>query len=152
MQARNIMKRNFEVTAPDVTVRAAAIKMRDTATGLIPVCNGPQFAGILTDRDIAVRLAAEGYDANRTLVGEIMTRDLTYCFEDQSIDEAAFVMQFHRISSLPVLDRAHRLVGIIDLSDIAASLEASLNKLAAPVPKVETGETAPALAAAGSQQ
>jgi CBS domain-containing protein len=114
------MSRYVEVISRDADVRSAAIKMRDLNVNVIPVCDGAKFAGILTDRDIAVRLAAEGYDASRTRVGEIMTRDLTYCFEDQTTDEAAIVMQFHQITRLPVLDRGHDLVGIVSLSDITS--------------------------------
>ena len=132
MQIREIMKRDFEVISRDTDVRAAAIKMRDTNATVLPVCDGATFAGILTDRDIAVRLAAEGYDATRTLAGEIMTRDLTYCFEDQTIEEAAIVMQFHQISRLPILDRTEQLVGMICLSDISACVERRVNALVAP--------------------
>lgn len=149
MQTRDIMKRNFEVISPDVDVRAAAIKMRDTGVAVIPVCDGPNFAGILTDRDIAIRLAAEGYDATRTMVGEIMTRDLTYCFEDQPVDEAAIVMQFHQISTLPVLDRAHQLVGVVTLNEITTCLEARERKLAAVNAESAQTEAAPTLAAGG---
>ena len=123
MQIRDIMSRYVEVTARDADVRTAAIKMRDLNVSVIPVCHGATFVGLLTERDIAVRLAAEGYDATSTRVGEIMTRDLTYCFEDQTIDEAAIVMQFHQINRLPVLDRDCELVGIVSLSDITRCLE-----------------------------
>jgi CBS domain-containing protein len=122
MQIRDIMSRYVEVISRDADVRAAAIKMRDLNVSVIPVCDGATFAGILTERDIAVRLAAEGYDATRTRVGEIMTRDLTYCFEDQMIDEAAIVMQFHQINRLPVLDRACELIGVVSLTDILRCL------------------------------
>ena len=81
MQIRDIMSRYVEVISRDADVRAAAIKMRDLNVNVIPVCDGATFVGILTERDIAVRLAAEGYDATRTCVGEIMTRDLTYCLK-----------------------------------------------------------------------
>lgn len=123
MQIRDIMSRYVEVVSRDADVRAAAIKMRDLNVNVIPVCDGATFAGILTERDIAVRLAAEGYDATRTCVGEIMTRDLTYCFEDQTIDEAAIVMQFHQINRLPVLDRDCELVGVVSLRDIPPCLD-----------------------------
>ena len=123
MQIREMMTRYVEVISHDADVRAAAIKMRDLNVSIIPVCVGPKFAGILTDRDIAVRLAAEGHDATRTFVGEIMTRDLTYCFEDQSIEDAVIVMEFHRIAHLPILDRSHQLVGIVSMSDIMARLD-----------------------------
>ena len=138
MQIREIMRRDFEVISRDADVRAAAIQMRDTSATVLPVCDGATFVGILTDRDIAIRLAAEGYDATRTLVSEIMTRDLTYCFEDQSIDEAALVMQFHQISRLPILDRAHRLIGIVALSDVTARIEARVEAL--PPAEVSGGE------------
>jgi CBS domain-containing protein len=136
MQIREIMSRYVEVIARDDDVRTAAIKMRDLNVSVIPVCDGARFVGILTDRDIAVRLAAEGYDATRTRVGEIMTRDLTYCYEDQTIDEAAIVMQFHQISRLPILDRGDELVGIISVSDISSCLAVR----AGAVPLVETKE------------
>jgi CBS domain-containing protein len=123
MEIREMMTRNVEVISHDADVRAAAIKMRDLNISIIPVCAGPKFAGILTDRDIAVRLAAEGHDATRTFVGEIMTRDLTYCFEDQNIEDAVIVMEFHRIAHLPILDRSHQLVGIVSMSDIMARLD-----------------------------
>jgi CBS domain-containing protein len=123
MLIREIMSRYVEVIARDDNVRAAAIKMRDLNVNVLPVCDGPRLSGILTDRDIAVRLAAEGYDATCTRVGEIMTRDLTYCYEDQTIDEAMIVMQFHQISRLPILDRNDELVGIVAMSDIRSYLD-----------------------------
>jgi CBS domain-containing protein len=123
MQVREKMTRYVEVISRDANVRMAAIKMRDLDIGVIPVCDGPKFVGILTNRDIVVRLAAEGYDATRTFVGAIMTRDLPYCFEDQNLEEAVSVMQFHHIAHLPILDRARQLVGIISMSDITAHLE-----------------------------
>jgi CBS domain-containing protein len=149
MQIREIMKRDFEVISRDTDVRGAAIKMRDTSATMLPVCDGATFAGILTDRDIAIRLAAEGYDATRTLVGEIMTRDLTYCYEDQTIEEAAIVMQFHQITRLPILDRAQQLIGIISLSDITACLERTVNPVLSSASRTNV-ETEPVLAATGS--
>jgi CBS domain-containing protein len=136
MEIREIMTRQVEVISRDAHVRTAAIRMRDLDIGVIPVCDGATFAGILTDRDIAVRLAAEGHDATRTFVGEIMTRDLTYCFEDQNIEDAAIVMEFHRIDRLPILDRNHQLVGIVSLSDITAQLKAHINSPAAVLDEV----------------
>jgi CBS domain-containing protein len=149
MKIREIMKRDFEVTSRDTDVRAAAITMRDTHATVLPVCDGAMFAGILTDRDIAIRLAAEGYDATRTLVGEIMTRDLTYCYEDQAIDEAAMVMQFHQITHLPILDRAQQLIGVISLSDINACLKGTVNTTLSPTRRTDL-ETEPLLAPIGS--
>jgi CBS domain-containing protein len=121
MQIRELMSRYVEVIAYDTDVRSAAAKMRDLNVNVIPVCDGARFVGILTDRDIAVRLAAEGRDAIRTRVSEVMTRDLTYCYEDQTIEDAGIVMEFHQISRLPILSRAHDLVGIVSASDITTT-------------------------------
>jgi len=123
MQVKKKMTRHVEVISRDANVRTAAIKMRDLDISVIPVCDGPKFVGILTDRDIVVRLAAEGYDATRTFVGAIMTRDLPYCFEDQNLDDAVTLMQFHQIAHLPILDRDRQLIGIVSLSDITARLD-----------------------------
>lgn len=149
MEIREIMERYVDVIARDADVRAAAIKMRDTGVTVIPVCDGPKFVGIITDRDIAVRLAAEGYDATRTLVGEIMTRDLTYCFEDQNIDDAAIVMQFHQICRLPILDRDHQLVGIVAMSDVNKYLDAQRDAVPVELTKAGEVEGRPAIAALG---
>lgn len=118
MEIRDLMTRNFEVVSRDAHVKEAAIKMRDLDVSLLPVCDGATLIGVITIRDIALRLAAEGYDAMLTQVGEIMTRDLTYCYEDQAVDEAANVMESFQIDRLPVLDRERRIVGIISRGDI----------------------------------
>lgn len=119
MQVREIMTRNVEVVPFDATVRDAAAKMKELDVGVIPVCNGEKLAGVITDRDIAVRLAAEGRNPSETRVSEIMTRDLFYCFEDQDIEEAATVMEAGQIRRLPILDHDRQLVGIVSLGDIS---------------------------------
>jgi CBS domain-containing protein len=119
MQIRDIMTREVEVVAVDAPVRDAAAKMKQLDVGAIPVCDGPKLTGVLTDRDIAVRLAAEGRNPAETRVSEIMTRDLYYCFEDQDVEEAATVMEAGQIRRLPILDQDRQLVGIVSLGDIS---------------------------------
>lgn len=118
MQVRDLMSRYVEVVSHDTGVKEAAMKMRDLNVAVLPVCDGAVLTGIITIRDIALRMAAEGHDALLTQVGEIMTRDLTYCFEDQDIEHAAIVMDTYQIDRLPVLDRNKQLVGIVSKSDI----------------------------------
>jgi CBS domain-containing protein len=115
MQIRDIMTREVEVVPGDAPVREAAAKMKQLDVGAIPVCDGQK----LTDRDIAVRLAAEGRNPSETRVSEIMTRDLYYCFEDQDVEEAATVMEAGQIRRLPILDQDRQLVGIVSLGDIS---------------------------------
>ena len=120
MQVRELMSRYVEVVSRDAGVREAAMKMRDLNVDLLPVCEGPRLIGIVTIRDVALRLAAEGHDAMTTRVGEIMTREPIYCFEDQEAAAAAFMMQASQIDRLPVLDRNKQLVGVITGRDITA--------------------------------
>ena len=119
MQIRDIMTRDVEVVSGDAPVREAAAKMKQLDVGAIPVCDGKKLTGLLTDRDIAVRLAAEGRNPLETRVSEIMTRDLYYCFEDQDVEEAATVMEAGQIRRLPILDQDRQLVGIVSLGDIS---------------------------------
>jgi CBS domain-containing protein len=74
---------------------------------------------MLSDRDIKVRAVAEGRSPARTRVGDVMTKAVVYCFEDQDLAAAAKLMQEKQIRRLPVLNRQKRLVGIVSLGDVA---------------------------------
>jgi CBS domain-containing protein len=119
------MTERAEVISPQAPAIEAAAKMRDLDIGALPVCDGEKLEGLLTDRDIAVRLVAEGLDASMTQVNEIMTPGATYCFDDQTLDEAASVMEAAQIRRLPILDRDKRLVGMLSLGDLAVRAHAS---------------------------
>jgi CBS domain-containing protein len=75
--------------------------------------------GTLTDRDINVRGVAEVYKPSETKVGDIMSTDLAYCFEDDEIEAALNLMEKGQIRRLPVLSHEKRLVGIVSLGDLA---------------------------------
>jgi CBS domain-containing protein len=121
MQLKDIMTPKVEVISPEATIQEAAQKMSQLDVGPLPVCDGEQLVGMLTDRDIAVRAVAEGCDPTTTMVREAMTPDLVYCFEDQAIQEAARLMEQYQIRRLPILNRNKRLVGIVSLGDLAVS-------------------------------
>ena len=125
MQIREVMTAGAEVINSHAPAIEAAEKMRELDVGSLPVCDGVRLEGLITDRDIAVRLVAEGLDASMTKVNEIMTPGATYCFDDQSLDEAASVMEAHQIRRLPILDRNKRLVGMLSLGDLAVRTHAS---------------------------
>jgi len=119
MMIRDVMTPNAEVIDAHAIVRDAALKMRELDVGALPVCDGGKLSGLITDRDIAVRLVAEGHDATSTKIREIMTPDVTYCFDDQTVEEAATVMEAHQIRRLPILDRNKQLVGMLSLGDLS---------------------------------
>jgi len=86
MQVKEIITRRVECTPPDASLQEAARKMRDLDVGPLPVCgDNDRLVGMLTDRDITVRAVAEGQDLRTARVQDIMTPEVTYCFEDQDI-------------------------------------------------------------------
>ena len=114
-----IMTRHVECTRPDASLQEAATKMKQLEIGPLPVREQNRLTGFITDRDITVRATAEGLDPKTTLVREIMTPSVVYCFEDQEIEEAAQLMKELQVRRLPVLNREQRLVGIVSLGDLA---------------------------------
>ena len=121
MQLKDIMTPQVEVISPEATLQEAAQKMSQFDVGPLPVCDGEQLVGMLTDRDITVRAVAEGCDPTTTPVREAMTPEMVYCFEDQAVQEAARLMAQYQIRRLPILNRHKRLVGIVSLADLAVS-------------------------------
>jgi CBS domain-containing protein len=119
MQLKEIMTRGVNVISPEATLKEAAEKMKNLDVGPLPVCDGERLVGMLTDRDITVRVVAAGCDPSTTKVGDVMTPEVVYCFEDQSVEEAAKLMEEQQIRRLPVLNRNKWLVGIISLGDLA---------------------------------
>ena len=121
MQVSQILTREVETIRPDTTVREAAQRMRSMDVGSLPVCDGRRLLGMVTDRDITIRVTAEGRDAANTPVHHAMTPDVAFVFEDQDVQEAARVMRERQIRRLPVVNREKHLVGIIALGDIATT-------------------------------
>jgi CBS domain-containing protein len=119
MQIKDVMTHGPETVDANASAIEAAAKMRELDVGSLPVCDGERLQGLLTDRDIAIRLVAAGLDASTTKVSEIMTPDVAYCFDDQTLDEAAVLMEAHQIRRLPILNRNKELVGILSLGDLA---------------------------------
>jgi CBS domain-containing protein len=119
MQIKDVMTPGAEVVSSDATAIEAAEKMRRFDVGSLPVCSGNRLEGFLTDRDITVRLVAAGLEASETKVEEIMTPDATYCFDDQTLEEAAAVMEAHQIRRLPIMSREKQLIGMLSLGDLA---------------------------------
>jgi CBS domain-containing protein len=119
MQCKEIMTRNVECVGPETTLETAAQRMRDLDVGPLPVCDHDKLAGVVTDRDIAIRGVAAGCDVHTTKVSDVMTKGVDFCFEDDDLEEAERIMQERQIRRLLVLNRDKRLVGIVSLGDLA---------------------------------
>jgi CBS domain-containing protein len=118
MQLKEVMTRAVETIQPNTGLRQAAKTMKEMDVGVLPVCDGDRLVGLVTDRDLTVRGLAEG---SASSVADVMTPEVTFCFEDQDVTEAANLMEEHQIGRIPVLSREKRLVGIVSLGDLAVS-------------------------------
>jgi CBS domain-containing protein len=101
------------------TVVEAARLMKEADVGPIPVVDGDRLVGIVTDRDIAIRVVAEGKDPQSVTVGEIASKDLVTVDPQQELDEALRLMAQHQVRRLPVVEEDGRLVGILAQADVA---------------------------------
>jgi CBS domain-containing protein len=115
---RDVMTSNPTSCETSATVADAARVMAQEDVGPVPVVEGDRVVGILTDRDIVVRVVAEGRDANSTTVGEIASSDLVTVQPDTNLDEALRLMAQNQVRRLPVVE-GERLVGIVAQADVA---------------------------------
>jgi CBS domain-containing protein len=118
MKVREAMTRDVQLVKPQQPISEAARLMAKLDIGALPVEENDRLVGMITDRDIAVRAVAVGRGPD-TAVRDVMSREVKYCFEDQSIDEVTQNMGELRIRRLPVLTRDKRLIGILSLGDLA---------------------------------
>ena len=108
--------RGVDTTSP-ITEAVRIMKTEDV--GSVPILEGDRLVGMLTDRDVAIRIVAEGKDPQATTVGEIASRDLVTVDPDQSLSEAERLMAEHQLRRLPVVEEDGRLVGIVAQADVA---------------------------------
>jgi len=118
MQVKDAMTTDVELASPTQTIRQAALLMGECDCGALPVADKDRLVGMITDRDIAIRAVAAG-KGPRTLVREIMSQEVLYCFDDQELDEVASNLADIKVRRLPVMNREKRLVGILSLGDMA---------------------------------
>ncbi|MDP9382117.1 MAG: CBS domain-containing protein [Chloroflexota bacterium] len=122
MSIRDIVTTNVQTVDPDATIFEVAQLMRDVDTGVVPVVSGGLLAGVLTDRDIVVRVIADGADPRTARVNDYMTRNPTTVTLDTGIQQAAQLMQRDQVRRLPVV-QGPELVGIISIGDLAVDTD-----------------------------
>jgi len=115
----DIMTRSVAVIGRDETLQAAAQRMRDMDVGALPVTDGQALVGMVTDRDITVRGVADGMVAQESLVSDVMTSDVIWCSEDDSVEQVMSEMGDAQVRRLAVLDAQKQVVGIVALGDLA---------------------------------
>ena len=123
LRIKDVMTPQAEVISPDATTEDAAALMKTLDIGVLPVCDEEGLVGILTDRDLVVRVLAATRDPKAMLVGEAMTPSVVYCFDDDDVEHAATVMAGEQIRRLPVLNKNRKMVGIVSVGDIAVNTQ-----------------------------
>lgn len=122
MQVREAMSGTAEFLPSDASLEDAARMMRDLEIGFLPIGDRQQdrLLGIITDRDITVRAVAEGKDPRSTKASDMKTEGVMYCYQGDSVEEAANSMRDLKTYRLVVLDNAEdkRFVGVVSLADI----------------------------------
>jgi CBS domain-containing protein len=126
---RDLMTRTPSTVDTGSSAVDAARLMRDEDVGLIPIVESDRGVGTVTDRDIAVRVVAEGKSPEKTRVADIASRELVTIDPDQDVEEAMRLMAKHQVRRLPVVEEDGKLVGIVAQADIAKH-----------VPAVQTGD------------
>jgi CBS domain-containing protein len=119
MQVKDAMTPHAEWISPDMPLKEVAQILRDKAIGCLPVGENDRLVGIITDRDITYRGVAAGADPMKTTARDVMSKGITWCFEDQNVDDAAQLMEQKQIHHLPVLSRQKRMVGLLSMGDLA---------------------------------
>jgi CBS domain-containing protein len=120
MQCAEVMKTDVVTVSPGDTVQVAARRMRDADVGFLPVCDGEgKVLGTLTDRDITIRLVADGLPCGTCPVEDVMSREVIACRPADEIAHVEQLMAEYRKSRIIVSDEAGRLFGVISLSDVA---------------------------------
>jgi CBS domain-containing protein len=119
---RDLMTSSPRTVEPTTTIVDAARVMQEEDVGPVPIVEGGRLWGILTDRDITVRVVAQAMDPHTTTVQDVASRDLVTVDPDQGVDEALRLMEQHQVRRLPVCEEDGRLVGILAQADVARAI------------------------------
>ncbi|WP_062011162.1 CBS domain-containing protein [Aureimonas sp. AU4] len=119
MKLRKLMHRGVRSVSPDTPVVEISRLMKSEDIGSVPVSDAEQLVGMITDRDIVLRVLGNGADPTELKARDIMSKTIVYCRDDETVDEALRVMNKRKIRRLPVVDDHRRMVGIVSLGDIS---------------------------------
>jgi len=122
MRCREIMTKSVRTATPSMSLQEVAVLMREGDMGAVPVVDAGKLIGIVTDRDIVVRVVAEGHDAS-TPVADAMTKELFTVTPDDFVFEAIRLMGDKQVRRVPVINEHGDLAGIIAMADVALETE-----------------------------
>ena len=153
---KDVMTSGVRTLSPTDTVVLAAQAMEELDIGALPICDGSRIVGMVTDRDIVLRGIAQDLAPDRTPLRDVMSAQVEWVFEDESLEDVTARMQQLQIRRLPVMDRDNRLVGMLSLGDLAAKGNAdqagmALADISQPARPTRTGQSVASGAAGGGE-
>ena len=139
-KVHEVMTDRPRVVTPETTVSEAAQLMKNDDIGSLPILDGEQLAGMVTDRDIVIRAIAEGKDPRGMPVREVASRELVTVHADEELSSALQLMASQQVRRLPVVDDDGRLVGILAQADVAVEAkEKDVGEMVEEISKSPTG-------------
>jgi CBS domain-containing protein len=121
MNVREVMTADVYTVSADTSIFDIAELMRDEDIGVVPVVENDKLVGLVTDRDIVVRALADSRDPSQATARTVMSPNLVFCFEDQSVEEVLQTMGEQQVRRMPVVDRDRNLVGVVSIGDLSAA-------------------------------
>lgn len=119
LSAGDVMTARVMTVRPEDSIEAAARLMSESDCGALPVVDASrQLLGIITDRDIMVRLIAKGVSVPHAQVSDCMTDEAFACDVNSSVESCIFAMSWHQLRRIPIVDQDHRVVGILSKGDL----------------------------------
>jgi predicted transcriptional regulator len=128
MFIREVMTQRVDYVDPGMCVTEAAQRMRNAGADCMPVRHTDRLVGMVTDTDIACRTVADGRDPATTMVGDVMSRDVPVCFDDQDLGAAIGIMEAKHMRRLVVVDHEQHIVGTLALGDRPLNTEHALSQ------------------------
>ncbi len=119
MKVKDAMHKGAVWVSPDTSIMEIAKKMHDQDIGAVPVGENDRLIGMVTDRDIVCRGLAAHKDFSKLKARDVMTKGITFCRNENNLEEALQLMEQKKIRRLPVIDENKRMVGILSLGDIS---------------------------------
>lgn len=119
---KDLMTTNPTTCPTSATVVEVARVMKQEDVGSVPVVEGDQLVGMVTDRDIVIRVIADGRDVESTSVSDVVSSDVVTVDPDTSIDQALDLMSENQVRRLPVVEGG-QLVGIVAVADVARAAD-----------------------------
>lgn len=122
MKVKDVMHKGVSWVQPDASLTTIAKIMKTEDIGAVPVGENDKLVGMVTDRDIICRGLGNGKTPEKLTAKDVMTKGITFCRENEEVDDAIRIMESKQIRRLPVIDKDKRMVGMLSIGDISHSM------------------------------